>query len=77
MTARCMVPVALGHVVPPEWPTLKSGSGLGEVLEDENGRHGNRGSESPWRPCHVPGQRLRVSCGRTFVGESYCFEMTD
>ena len=33
-------------------------------MKGKIGRHGNRGSGSQWRPCHEPGLRLGVSCGR-------------
>lgn len=36
---------------------------LGERVKTKNDRHGNRGSGSPWRPCHEPCLRLGVSCG--------------
>jgi len=72
-----MVPAALGHVVPPGWPSLKSGSGLGELLENEMAAMETGGSGLPWRPCHVPGLRLGVSCGRAIVGGIVLQWMTD
>jgi hypothetical protein len=59
-----MVLAALVHFVPLGWPALKSGGGLGKWLDNEMAAMETGGSGSPWRPCHVPGLRCGVSCGR-------------
>ncbi len=69
MAARWLVLATLGHVVRLRWPSLKSGGGLGEVLEDEmaameTGGAGHHGGLVMCRACVCRAGRAGVGSVR-------------